>query len=99
MNWILIVVVLGLVVLFFKAHEVRHRFFAMAIILLVLFFLVTFASVALQPGVDFKTFEGVTSAGKVYLAWLGHAFGNVKSITGNAVALDWAPNATNVTRP
>lgn len=99
MNWILIIVILVLVVLFFKAHEVRHKFFAMLIIVLVLVFLVTFAKVVLQPGVDFSSLEGIVSAGGIYFDWLGHALGNVKTITGNAVKLDWTfINATNATR-
>lgn len=89
MNWILIAAVLVLVVLFFKAHEVRHKVFAMLMIVLVLFFLVTFTQVAVQPGVSFSSFEGITSAGKIYFAWLGQAFGNAKAITGDAVKMDW----------
>ncbi|MEK6898679.1 MAG: hypothetical protein AABW79_01120 [Nanoarchaeota archaeon] len=98
MNWVIIVAILIIVVMFFKAHEVRHKFFALLIIVLLLFFLVTFAQVALIPGVDFDSFDGVVSAGKIYFNWLGYALGNVRFITGNAVKLDWGFNITNFTK-
>lgn len=89
MNWIIIAVIVILVIVLFKMKEIRHKFGAMAVIVLILFFLLTFSQVAFQPGVDFKSFGGVMSAAKIYFSWLGQVFGNIKTITGNVINLDW----------
>ncbi|MBI3623296.1 hypothetical protein HY212_04440 [Candidatus Pacearchaeota archaeon] len=73
--------------LFFR--RARHKFFSHFLILLLIFLVFTFAIAIRNENVNFKTASGVVSAGKIYLSWLGSAFGNVKSITGYATKLDW----------
>jgi len=45
--------------------------------------------------IDFKTIEGIKTAGQLYFSWLGNSFSNFKTITANAIHLDWkAENTT-----
>lgn len=94
-SWILLGALVVLVVLLFKAKEIRHKFGSVAIIAVLIFFIFTFSQVATQDGVDFKSFDGIMSAGKIYFKWLGTVFSNLVTITGNAVKLDWGFNFTN----
>ncbi|MBI2045506.1 hypothetical protein HYT23_05595 [Candidatus Pacearchaeota archaeon] len=76
--------------------RLRHKFFAMFLIILILFTVISFSVVTKNRGVDLKTAPGVLQAGKLYFSWLGSLFGNVKSITGYATDLDWkSSNSTN----
>jgi hypothetical protein len=36
----------------------------------------------------------VTEAGRIYLSWLGTIFTNAKSITTNAIKMDWKGNVS-----
>lgn len=93
----LLVVVLAILALLFmsKMKTTGHKFSLAVIIILILFFYFTFTSVASSNSVNLNSTSGIISAGQLYFSWLGHAFTNVKSITGNAVKMDWSP--ANVT--
>ena len=93
--WILILVALLAVFIVTKVihfKHFKHRMSAILLILLVLFLYSTFTAVVKTNHIDLKTAQGVISAGNVYFSWLGQAFGNLKSLTGNAVKMDWIPN-------
>jgi len=44
--------------------------------------------------VDLKTVPGLFKAVKIYFSWLGSVLGNMKSITTNAIKMDWNGNQT-----
>lgn len=94
-SWLLLAIVVVLVFLLFKAKEVRHKVASIVIIVLLIFFIFTFSQIATRPGVDFKSFDGILGAGKIYFQWLGHVLHNLGSLTGNAIRLDWGFNMTN----
>ncbi len=70
----------------------RHKLFAIFLIALILFVYISFTFTIRGQDVDFKTFPGLMKATKLYFSWLGSAFGNLKSITTNAVRMDWRVN-------
>jgi len=72
-----------------ELKRLRHKLFAIFLIALILFFYVTISLTLREQEVDFKTTEGITKASKLYLAWMGSAFGNMKIITTNAIKMDW----------
>jgi hypothetical protein len=93
-GWILIL--LGIVAIYVVAKVVHFNHFKTKIllilaILLILFIVSTFASVLHNNTIDFKSPSGVLQAGKVYFMWLGQAFGNIKTLTANAVKMEWMP--------
>lgn len=74
----------------------RHKLLAIFLISLVLFGYFTINSVVLQRNdVDLGSVGGVIAAGKIYLSWLGSIFGNIKSITADAIHLNWSYNSSS----
>lgn len=67
----------------------KHKLFAILLIVLILFTYLSFTAVLKGKDIDFKTGAGLKEAGTLYVAWLGSIFGNLKSITTQAVRMDW----------
>lgn len=82
--------------LIIELKRMRHKIFAFFLIALILFTYFSFNLVLKKNNVDLGSVSGLVEAGKLYLSWLGSAFGNAKTITANAVKLDWS-NSKNVT--
>ncbi len=96
----IIFLVIGLAVAIWLITEVKHfkhKIVAIFFILLILSFYFSFSSVIKGKDIDLKTFEGMKEAGKLYFLWLGHAFKNVKTVTANAVDMNWKLDQTNLT--
>lgn len=83
----LIVAVIWLVI---ASKRLRHKMFAIFLIALVIFTFLSFSMVVKKNNIDLKTVPGMVDAGKLYFSWLLSVFGNVKTITGNAIGMDWA---------
>lgn len=94
-TWIIIAALIVLILVFFKMRYLKHRFFAILIVIVIIFLYLTFTNVIVKKGVDLKSFNGVITAGKVYLSWLWQAGLNVKNVIGNAIKMDWAGNTTS----
>ncbi|HLC86851.1 MAG TPA: hypothetical protein VJH65_01070 [Candidatus Nanoarchaeia archaeon] len=82
----ILVVAIWLIVEF---KRFRHKFFALLLIGLILFLYFSITSVFSGTDVDYKSFSGLTKATKIYFSWFGSTFGNIKTITGNAINMDW----------
>ena len=81
--------------LIFEAKRARHKFFAIFLIVLIIFTYFSFTLSIKGRNIDFGSASGWIEAGGLYLNWLGHIFSNVKSITANVVKMDWkAGNST-----
>lgn len=94
MNWVIILVVIIAAIVVSKLihfKHLKHKIFAIFIILILAFGYITFSSVVKNNNLDLKTASGVFQAGKVYFSWLTQAFGNVKELTGHAVKMEWVP--------
>ena len=89
-NWIVIVVLVVIALFLLKMNRLRHKFWIILIVLLALFFYVTITLVHTANKFDLSNTEGMFSAGKVYLGWLGNGFQNLKVLTGKAIGMDWA---------
>jgi len=85
-----IVVILIIVVwLIIELKRMRHKFFAIFLIILILLAYISFAVVFKDKEVDFNTVSGVINAGKIYFGWLFSIFGNLKTITTYAIKMNW----------
>lgn len=78
-----------------ELKRVRHKIFAMFLIGLILFLYFSSAFVFKEKEVDLQSITGITSAVKVYFSWLGSIFVNLKSITSNAIGMDWEGNKSS----
>jgi len=92
-----LIVVLILVIaiwLIIEFKRFRHKILAVFLILLILFTYFSFSAVIKGRDLDLKTFSGINEAGKIYVLWLGGLFKNFKTITTNAIDMDWKVNET-----
>jgi hypothetical protein len=80
--------------IFIELKRVRHKFFAIFLIGLVLFLYFSSSFVFQKENINFKSISGITEASKLYFSWLGSAFSNLKTITVNAIKMDWQGNNT-----
>ena len=95
MNALIIVaiVILGLLILL-KVNHLKHKIVAVLLVLFLLFFYISFTAVAKNNSVELNSFQGMTSAVKLYFSWLGNMFGNLKTLTGNVIGMNWLSNET-----
>ena len=94
MNWLIILI--GLVALFVVSKLIHFKHFKTKIaviffVLIALFLALSFSGVVHGNNIDLKSPSGVISASKIYVSWLGTIGGNLKTITGNIIRMDWSP--------
>lgn len=94
---ILIIAALSIAIwVIIEFKRLKHKMFAIILIGMILFAYLSFTLVFKEETIDFKTIPGLIDASKIYFAWLGSLFGNMKSITTYAVNMDWNKNETNL---
>ena len=87
---LLIVAVLLIAIwIIFELKRFRHKIFAIFLIALILFTYLSFTAILKKQNVNLTSFSGFKEAGSLYVSWLGSIFGNLKSITTNAIHMDW----------
>ena len=92
-----VILVVVAIWVFLELKRFRHRILAVFLIALVLFVYFSFLLVFHGKTVDLSSIDGIKQAGGIYFSWLGSAFGNVKSLTANAVNMNWSDsNSTNI---
>jgi uncharacterized membrane protein (DUF373 family) len=96
LNWIIIIGLILLAFAFLRVKHLKHKVTAVLLILLILFLYTSFSSVISEKGINLKSSAGIESALRIYFNWLGHAFSNFKSLTGNAVKMEWNINQTAI---
>ena len=93
---IVIIALIAAIFLFVKVKYLKHKLSWVIILVLVLVFYIGFLASTAGENIDFSTFEGSQTAIKLYFTWLGNSFSNMKSLTGEAVKLDWGTNTTEI---
>lgn len=94
---ILIGVILTIAIfIFIKAKYFKHKLFWILILCTAVFVYISFTISIAGQGVNLDSIEGLQKAWTIYYAWMGNSFSNVKSISGNAVKMDWKVNATSI---
>ncbi|PIN91190.1 hypothetical protein COU57_01505 [Candidatus Pacearchaeota archaeon CG10_big_fil_rev_8_21_14_0_10_32_14] len=100
MNWIVIAVVAAVILVAFylltELKRMKHKFFAVFVILVIVLFIGTAYFVFKDRPLDLNSFEGFKDASKVYMTFLGSAFDNTKTITSNAIRMDWSAKNTTL---
>ena len=90
----LLIVAVAIIAIYFlvELKRFRHKIFAIFLIVLILFVYLSAAYVLKGRDIDLKTASGFFEATKIYFNWLLSAFGNLKTITANAIRMDWGGN-------
>lgn len=91
---IVLIIVVIWVVLEFKRF--KHRILAVLLIMILLFTYFSFTIVFKDKKLDLSSIEGIREAGGIYYSWVSSIFLNVKSLSSNAVKMDWGVNNTTL---
>ena len=91
-TFVVVAVLILAIWIFIEFKRFRHKIWAILLILLIIFGYFSFNSVIKGKDLDLKTMDGIKEAGSLYLLWMGHAFGNLKTITSNAISMNWSAN-------
>jgi len=75
-----------------ELKRLKHKVVAIILIGLILFSYISATVIFRGQDIDFKTVPGVMKASKLYFYWLISVGGNFKSITTNAIKMDWGTN-------
>ena len=92
-------IILGVIVLvvaiyfIFRFIKIKHTFFAIFLISLVLFGFFS-VNMAFKGEVPMNSISDLSSAIKIYLVWVGNSFNNLKIITTNVIQMNWQGNQT-----
>lgn len=82
----IILLVIGIFLL--KARHRRHKQSIFLWVVLA-FFIATFILSVIGKNFDLMSFSGIKMATMNYFSWLLNAFENVRTITTNAIRMDW----------
>ena len=91
--FILAVVVVGIWVII-EIRRFRHKIFAIFLIILILLSYWSFFAVFKNQELELTTVSGIISSTKIYFSWLLSIYENFKSLTVNAISMDWTKNFT-----
>jgi len=80
--------------LLFGSKKIKHKFFAIFLIALILFSFFSFNMVFKGKEISVKSISDLGKIFKIYFFWIGNIFGNIKILTGEAVKMDWKGNKT-----
>jgi len=97
-TWLIILILIAAVFIISRLihfKNLKHKIFAIIIIVLLGFFVLTFLALAKNSSITLKTASGIFSACKLYFSWLGHIFDNIRVLTGNAIRMEWFGNSTS----
>lgn len=78
----------------FGFKRFKHRLLAIFLIVLILFSFFSFSVAFKGEEISIKNISDLGRIAKIYFSWLGNLFGNVKTLTGQAVKMDWQGNKT-----
>ena len=89
-SWVVIAVLIVLAFIILKTNHFKHRTWVILLVLLALFLYISISLVNTKHDLNVSSTEGFFNSVKVYSGWLANGFQNLKTITGNAIKMDWA---------
>ncbi len=78
----------------FAFGRMKHKFLTFLLIALVLFSIISFNLVFKGKDISVESISDLGGLVKIYFSWLGGVFSNIKTITTQAIKLDWQTNKT-----
>lgn len=96
MEWTVALFILAVVIvaiwLLIETKRYKHKVFAIFVIVLIVLFYISTFHVYKDRDINFKSVSGIVESVKLYFIWLGSIAYNFKTITANAIKMDWGPN-------
>ncbi len=78
----------------FALGRMKHRFLTFFLIALILFSFISFNMVFKGKDISVKNISDLGNLVKIYFSWLGGIFSNIKTITTQAIKMNWESNKT-----
>ena len=95
MLFIVIAASIGIWILM-EVKRLKHKLFAIFLVMLLILGFVSTTYIFKNQDIDYATLPGIVTATKIYFSWLVSIFNNTKTITANAIKMDWsADNSTD----
>ena len=88
--WLIVIILVILAFVFLRMNHQRHRMTLILLLIFLVFVYFTASHVFKQYDINWKSVSGIEKGAKVYFAWLGGAFGNLRTLTSNAIKMDWS---------
>lgn len=79
----------------FGFKRMRHKLLAIFLIALILFTFFSFNTAFKGKDLSVNNISDLGKITKIYFSWLGNVFMNLKTISGQAVKMDWQGNNTS----
>lgn len=95
-QWILIIGSILVIFLLVKVKYIKHKLTWILIIIIIIILYLGFIAISSQNEIKFNSVESTGASIKLYLSWFGHNFQNLKTLTGQAINLDWGTNSTAI---
>lgn len=95
MYWIVIAALVILGFVFIKMRHIKHKFYLIVLIFVILFVYISASKVLSDQNLDLKSSSDAGKAVKLYFSWLGSVASNFKNIASNAIKMNWKLNETS----
>lgn len=96
----IILFVIGIIIIivwFINAFStIKYKIFAVLLIAIILFTYISFSVTIRDENLDLTTVSGFVTANKLYFSWLVNVFKNFKTVTVQAIKLDWGVTNSSV---
>jgi len=79
-----------------EIKRLKHKIFAVFLVILILSLYVTANHSLKGQDIDFKTIPGIIKAGKIYFALIVSIYNNLKTITTNAIKMNWGGQNSSI---
>ena len=93
---IIIALIIALIWILVELRRFKHKFFAIFLIILILASYFGFVVTLKGKDIDYKSIDGLQTVAKLYFIWIGSIFKNLKTITANAIKLDWKGDSSSI---
>lgn len=94
-TWFIVFMSIFITIVVLKVTNTKQAIVVKLVMILFIFLALTLGYVYVQTNPNFDSAESVIGFGKTYFLWVGSFFGNIKTITSDAINLNWEVNKTN----
>ena len=88
--WIVLIILIAVVVFVFNMKGLKHKVFILFLVISALILYSGLMYISYKNDFDLFTFHGVFESLNFFGGWLGDGFENIKSLTANAIDIDWS---------
>ena len=96
LSWLIVVIFIVIAMFVLKTNHFRHKMWIIMLILLGIFLYLSISVVQTKYDLKVSSVDDFLGATKIYIGWLSNGFGNLKTLTGDAVKMDWTNSSESL---